>query len=48
MFNIGGTARAGIAILLITTGIPYSVFSSLLRSMNPAEIPEKDPRNSEG
>jgi hypothetical protein len=31
--------------LLITTGIPYSVFSSLLRSMNPAalgQLPEQE------
>jgi hypothetical protein len=40
-----GTASAGLAILLITTGIPYSVFSSLLRSMNPAvlgQLPEQE------
>lgn len=45
MFNVGGTASAGLAILLITTGIPYSVFSSLLRSMNPAalgQLPEQE------
>jgi len=38
MFNTGGTASAGLAILLITTGILYSVFSSLLRSMNPSAL----------
>jgi MFS family permease len=38
IYNIGGTASAGLAILLITTGIPYSVFSSLLRSMNPVAM----------
>jgi MFS family permease len=45
MFNIGGTASAGLAILLITTGIPYPVFSSLLRSMNPSalgRLPEQE------
>lgn len=45
MFNIGGTASAGLAILLITTGIPYAVLSSLLRSMNPATmglLPEQE------
>jgi EmrB/QacA subfamily drug resistance transporter len=45
MFNVGGTASAGLAILLITTGIPYSVFSSLLRSMSPAalgQLPEQE------
>jgi EmrB/QacA subfamily drug resistance transporter len=45
MFNIGGTASAGLAILLITTGIPYSVFSGLLRSMNPSalgRVPEQE------
>ena len=45
MANLGGTASAGLAILLITTGIPYSVFSSLLRSMNPAalgQLPEQE------
>jgi EmrB/QacA subfamily drug resistance transporter len=45
LFNVGGTASAGLAILLITTGIPYSVFSSLLRSMNPAalgQLPEQE------
>jgi EmrB/QacA subfamily drug resistance transporter len=38
MFNVGGTASAGLAILLITTGIPYSVFSTLLRSVEPASL----------
>ena len=45
MFNIGGTASAGLAILLITTGIPYSVFSGLLRSMDPSalgRVPEQE------
>jgi MFS family permease len=45
MFNVGGTASAGLAILLITTGIPYSVFSSLIRSMDPAslgQLPEQE------
>jgi len=48
MFNVGGTASAGLAILLITTGIPYSVSSSLLRSMNPAalgQLPEQESVN---
>jgi hypothetical protein len=38
MFNIGGTASAGLAILLITTCIPYSAFSNLLRSMVPSAL----------
>jgi hypothetical protein len=38
MFNVGGTASAGLAILLITTAIPHSEFSSLLRSLNPAAL----------
>ena len=45
MANLGGTTSAGLAILLITTGIPYSVFSILLRSMNPAtlgQLPEHE------
>jgi MFS family permease len=45
LFNVGGTASAGLGILLITTGIPYSVFSNLLRSMDPAslgQIPEQE------
>ena len=45
MFNIGGTASAGLAILLITTAIPYPLFSSLLRSMNPSalgHLPEQE------
>ena len=45
MFNVGGTASAGLAILLITTGIPYTVFSNLLRSMSPAtlgQLPEQE------
>jgi EmrB/QacA subfamily drug resistance transporter len=45
MFNIGGTASAGLAILLITTGIPYAEFSGLLRSMNPSalgRVPEQE------
>jgi MFS family permease len=45
MFNVGGTASAGLAILLITTGIPYSVFSNLIRSMDPAalgQLPEQE------
>lgn len=45
MFNVGGTASAGLAILLITAGIPYSVFSNLLRSVNPAtlgQLPEQE------
>jgi EmrB/QacA subfamily drug resistance transporter len=45
MFNVGGTVSTGLAILLITTGIPYSVFSSLLRSMNPSalgRLPEQE------
>jgi EmrB/QacA subfamily drug resistance transporter len=45
MFNVGGTASAGLAILLITTGIPYSVFSTLLRSVDPAalgQLPEQE------
>lgn len=45
MFNVGGTASAGLAILLITTGIPYYVFSSLIRSMDPAalgQLPEQE------
>lgn len=35
MFNVGGTASAGLTILLITTAIPYDAFSSLLRSPDP-------------
>ena len=31
MFNVGLSASAGIAILLITTGIPYTLLSSLLQ-----------------
>ena len=45
MFNVGGTASAGLAILLITTGIPYTVFSNLLRSLSPAtlgQLPEQE------
>ena len=45
MFNVGGAASSGLAILLITTGIPYSVFSNLLRSMDPAslgQLPERE------
>jgi EmrB/QacA subfamily drug resistance transporter len=45
MLNVGGTASAGLAILLITTGIPYSVLSNLLRSMSPAslgQLPEQE------
>lgn len=45
VFNVGGASSAGLAILLITTGIPYSVFSNLLRSMDPAslgQIPEQE------
>jgi MFS family permease len=45
MFNVCGTVSTGLAILLITTGIPYSVFSSLLRSMNPSalgRLPEQE------
>ncbi len=38
MFNVGGTASAGLAILLITTAIPHAVFSNLLRSPNPAAL----------
>jgi len=38
VFNVGGAASSGLAILLITTGIPYSVFSNLLRSMDPASL----------
>jgi len=38
MFNVGGTASAGLAILLITTRIPYPEFSSLLRSMDPISL----------
>lgn len=38
MFNVGGTASAGLAILLMTTAIPYPLFSSLLRSMSPAAM----------
>ena len=45
MFNVGGAASSGLAILLITTGIPYPVFSNLLRSMDPAslgQLPEQE------
>jgi EmrB/QacA subfamily drug resistance transporter len=45
LFNVGGTASAGLGILLITTGIPYSLFSNLLRSMDPAslgQVPEQE------
>ena len=38
MFNVGGTASAGLAILLITTAIPHTVFSDLLRSPNPGAL----------
>ena len=44
MFNVGGTASAGLAILLITTAIPYDTFSNLLRSPDPrafGEMPEQ-------
>ncbi len=34
-FNIGLTASSGIAILLITTGIPYNVFSMFIQSAGP-------------
>jgi MFS family permease len=38
MFNVGGTASAGLAILLITTAIPHDLFSNLLRSADPATL----------
>ncbi len=45
MFNVGGTASAGLAILLITTAMPHSLFSDLLKSPNPAafgQLPEQE------
>ena len=38
LFNVGGTASAGLVVLLITTGIPYPVLSGLLRSFEPASL----------
>ncbi len=37
-FNIGLTASAGIAVLLITFGIPYSSFSQLIEGLVPTGI----------
>ena len=34
VFNVGLTASSGLAILLITTGLPYSVFSSLVEGIS--------------
>ena len=34
VFNVGLTASSGLAILLITTGLPYSVFSMLVEGVN--------------
>ena len=38
VFNIGLTASSGIAILLITLGLPYSVFSSFIEGLAPASV----------
>ncbi|WP_319408361.1 hypothetical protein [uncultured Desulfosarcina sp.] len=45
---MGGTASAGLAILLITTAMPHSLFSSLLKNPNPAafgQLPEQESVN---
>ena len=39
MMNVGLTASAGLAVLLITLGIPYNSFSTLLESVNPLSSP---------
>ncbi|HZW56978.1 MAG TPA: MFS transporter [Nitrososphaerales archaeon] len=39
MLNLGLTASAGLAILLVTVGIPYDSLSSLLASFNPLSAP---------
>ncbi len=38
VFNIGLTASSGIAILLITLGLPYSIFSSFLEGIAPSNV----------
>ena len=38
VFNVGGTMSTGLIVLLITSGIPYSMFSSLLQSTSPVSL----------
>ena len=38
LFNVGGTLSTGLIVLLITSGIPYSVFSTLLQSLTPVSL----------
>ncbi len=38
VFNVGGTVSTGLIVLLITTGIPYALFSELLQSISPVAL----------
>jgi MFS family permease len=37
-FNVGGVVSFGLVVLLITTGIPYSIFSQLVSSFTPLAL----------
>jgi MFS family permease len=44
VFNVGLTASSGLAILLITTGLPYSVFSALISGVYSAGMDDVIPQ----